>query len=67
MIKSDNIEKYANLTKTVESSESSKSKLSSFSNIVQEVTSTANLIENQRRDFSMMRKDVKKEIRAYRK
>lgn len=66
MIKSDDIEKYADLTKTVESSESSKSKFSSFSNIVQGVTSTANLIENQRRDLSMMREDVKKEIRAYR-
>jgi hypothetical protein len=66
MSKSDDIKKYVNLTETVESSESSKSKLSSFSNIVQEVTSTANLIENQRRDLSMMREDVKKEIRAYR-
>ncbi len=66
IIKSDDIKKYVNLTETVESSESSKPKLSSFWNIVQEVTSTANLIENQRRDLSMMREDVKKEIRAYR-
>jgi hypothetical protein len=65
MIKSDDIEKYVNLTETVESSESSKSKLSSFSNIVQEATSTANLIEDQRRDLSMIREDVKKKIRAY--
>jgi CO dehydrogenase/acetyl-CoA synthase beta subunit len=66
MIKSDDIKKYVNLTEIIESSESSKSKLSSFSNIVQKVTSTANLIENQRRDLSMIRKNVKKKIRAYR-
>jgi hypothetical protein len=66
MIKSDDIKKYVNLIKTIESLESSKSKLSSFSNIVQKVTSTANLIENQRRHLSMMREDVEKEIRAYR-
>jgi hypothetical protein len=67
MIKSDDIKKYVNLIETIESSKSSKSKLSSFSNIVQEVTSTTNLIENKRRDFWMMKEDVKKEIRAYRK
>jgi hypothetical protein len=66
MIKSDDIKKYVNLTETFESLKSSKSKLSSFFDIVQEITSTANLIENQRRDLSMMRDDVKKEIRAYR-
>ncbi len=65
MTRRDDIDAYVNLIK-FESSESVKPILSTFSSIRDEITSSKNLIENERRDLLMMRDDFTKTMRTYR-
>jgi ParB-like chromosome segregation protein Spo0J len=64
MTRRDDIDAYVNLIKS-ESSESVKSILLTFSIIKNEVTSSKNLIEDERRALLMIRNDFKKTMRTY--
>ncbi len=65
MTRRNDIDVYVNLIK-LEFSESVKSILLTFSSIKDEISSSKNLIEDERRDLSMMRDDFKKTMRTYR-
>jgi hypothetical protein len=65
MTRRDDIDAYVNLIKP-EPSESVKPILLTFSSIRNEITSSKNLIEDERRDLLMMRDDFKKTMRTYR-
>ncbi len=66
MTQRKNIQKYVNLVRIVKLVESIKKSTSSFFAIVQSTTFSTNLIENQRRDLTVLRKNHKKNLRTYR-
>ncbi len=65
MTRRNDIDEYVNLIK-LESFESVKSEMFIFSSIKNEVTSSKNSIEDERRDLLMMRDDFKETVRTYR-
>jgi hypothetical protein len=65
MIRRDDIDEYVNLIK-LEFFESVKFEMSIFFSIKSEVTSSKNLIEDERRDLLIMRDDFKETMRTYR-
>ncbi len=67
MIQRDRIQEYVNLTRIIESIELIKSSFFSFFTIVLSTTFSDDLIENQRRDLAVLRKNHKENLRTYRK
>ncbi len=65
MIKRSDIDEYVNLIKS-KFFESVKFEMLIFFSIKNEITSSKNLIEDERRDLLMMRDDFKKTVRTYR-
>ncbi len=66
MSQKKDIQKYVNLAQIVKLIESIKKSTFSFFTIVQSTTFSADLIENQRRDLVVLRKNYKKNFRMYR-
>ncbi len=66
MTQKRNIQKYVNLAKIVKSVESIKKSTFDFFTIVQFTTFSTDLIENQRRDLIVLRKNHKENLRTYR-
>jgi hypothetical protein len=64
MIRRNDIDEYVNLIKP-KPPESVKLEMSIFFSIKSEVTSSKNLIEDERRDLLMMRDDFKETMRTY--
>ncbi len=60
------IQKYVDFARIVKSIESIKKSIFNFFTIVQLTTFSTNLIENQRRDLIVLRKNHKKNLRMYR-
>ncbi len=66
MIQREDIQEYVNLARIVKSIELIKKSTSNFFTIVQSTTFSTNLIENQRRNLIVLRKNHKKNLRTYR-
>jgi hypothetical protein len=67
MTQRKDIQKFVNFARIMKSVKSIKKSIFNFFTIVQSTTFSANLIENQRRDLIVLRKNHKKNLRTYRK